>query len=162
MQYNMLLKYSPRNALLITTNSQSWRIFEIKSYICDLCLNCCQYPKHYSLGVDNQSLFFTCETKAGWREEREEGKHGEWNWVEVEEEEMEEGEKASPQLVLLSARGFQKNTQSSLHYAHVRSYTHTHAGGTKKCCVPICCAPGPLSGDSQTGIQPCQDWHWSH
>lgn len=47
--------------------------------------------------------------------------------VEIEKkEEKEEGEKTSPQLVLLSARGFQKNTQSSLHYAHVRAHTHTN------------------------------------
>lgn len=38
----------------------------------------------------------------------------------------------------------------------------THAGGTAKCSVPICCAPGPLSGGPQSGIQPCQDWHPSH
>lgn len=41
-------------------------------------------------------------------------------------------------------------------------YTQPHAGGTNKASVPICCAPGLLSGDSQTGIQPCQHWHWSH
>lgn len=38
----------------------------------------------------------------------------------------------------------------------------THAGGTAECSVPICCAPGPLSGGPQSGIQPCQDWHPSH
>lgn len=44
-----------------------------------------------------------------------------------------------------------------------RRYTHEHtnAGGTEESSVPICCAPGPLSGGSQTGIQPCLDWHWS-
>lgn len=44
-----------------------------------------------------------------------------------------------------------------------RRYTHEHtnAGGTEESSVPICCAPGPLSGGSQTGMQPCLDWHWS-
>lgn len=74
--------------------------------------------------------------------------------------------------MLLLARGFEKNTQSSLCFActHIHTlpcsphrYTrkHTNAGGTEESSVPICCAPGPLSGGSQTGIKPCLDWHWS-
>lgn len=45
---------------------------------------------------------------------------------------------------------------------HRHMCTQTHAGGTEKCSLPICCAPGPLSGGPQSGIQPCQDWHSSH
>lgn len=54
------------------------------------------------------------------------------------------------------------HTLSFICSIHRHMSAQTHAGGTEKCSVPICCAPGPLSGGPQSGIQPCQDWHSSH